>query len=118
MTKIQKMWLWVGIGLFAIPEILWSPVANFIYAFFWPTKNGSYQILRDNFLHHYGNDTWWSNLLLMQFIGLLLISIQLLFIRRLFRNSPILYWVGWVLLFLFTLAMFFIYGFSTIRINW
>lgn len=26
MTKNQKLWFWVGAALFAIPEILWSPV--------------------------------------------------------------------------------------------
>lgn len=26
MTKNQKIWFWVGVALFAIPEILWSPV--------------------------------------------------------------------------------------------
>lgn len=50
MTKIQKIWLWIFIAMFAIPEILWSPIANFLYTFW---KNGNVPtILRNNFLMH------------------------------------------------------------------
>jgi len=48
MTRLQKIWMWIFIAMFAVPEILWSPVANFLYTFW---KGGNIpSILRDNFL--------------------------------------------------------------------
>ncbi len=50
MTKLKNIWLWIFIAMFAIPEILWSPVSNFLYMF-WKGGNIPF-ILRDNFLMH------------------------------------------------------------------
>lgn len=50
MQKSHKIWLWVSVGLFLIPEILWSPLGNFLYSFFIPTVSGSSQIWRDSFI--------------------------------------------------------------------
>jgi len=44
----QKIWMWVFIAMFALPEILWSPVVNFVYAFL--RGDNASVILRNNFL--------------------------------------------------------------------
>lgn len=50
MSKTQKIWLWISVALFTIPEILWSPVVNFMYTIY---RGGNVpSILRDNFLVH------------------------------------------------------------------
>jgi hypothetical protein len=30
MTNKQKLWLWISLGLFVIPEILWSPILGLL----------------------------------------------------------------------------------------
>ena len=48
MTKTQKIWLWISVAMFVVPEVLWSPVSNFLYTFY---KGGNIPIIfRDNFL--------------------------------------------------------------------
>ena len=32
MTKKQKIWLWIFLGMFILPELLWSPMGNSIYS--------------------------------------------------------------------------------------
>jgi hypothetical protein len=115
MTKIQKTCLWIGVTLFLVPEILFSPTVSFLYAFFASSKNGSYQVIRDNFLHH-GGEAVWSKLLLLQFLGLLFTAIILLVARKTIKNQR-LFWFGWILLAIVTVAMFFVYSFSTVGIS-
>ena len=62
MTKKQKTWLAIGLGLFIIPEIIWSPEINLIYGFI------ADQPLRDNALM--SSDAR-GNLILVTFIQLL-----------------------------------------------
>ena len=28
MTKLQKVWFWLGLGLFVISEVVWGPILN------------------------------------------------------------------------------------------
>ncbi len=48
MTKTQKIWLWVSVAMFVVPEVLWSPVGNFLYTFY---RGGNIPVIfRNNFL--------------------------------------------------------------------
>jgi len=72
LTKTQKVWLWISATMFLVPEILWSPVANFLYTLY---KGGNRPvILRDNFLL----DSDYRKLLIwivfVQLIGILFFS--------------------------------------------
>lgn len=31
MTKTQKIWMWIFLGMLLVPEVLWSPLGNFYY---------------------------------------------------------------------------------------
>src|SRR3989344_2535356 len=70
----QKIWLWIFIAMFAIPEILWSPVLTIISPFF----VGSGYKFRDSFL--FSGDVSPSILtlvILVQFSGVLFAGILL-----------------------------------------
>lgn len=69
MKKNQKIWLWTGLALTLLPELLWSPVMNYVYSELSPLKSGSVQILRENMLMDPHNINWLSFVLLIQFIG-------------------------------------------------
>jgi len=75
MTKTQKIWMGIFIAMFAIPEILWSPVANFIYSFLNPPSNGYPVLLRNNFLFNYQNEWLLKAIILIQLVGVILFSI-------------------------------------------
>ena len=49
-TKLQKGLLWLFGAMFLVPEILWSPVGNFIFSLLTPPIGGYPQLLRNNFL--------------------------------------------------------------------
>lgn len=72
MTKTQKIWLGLFLAMFIVPEILWSPVGNFVYIFF---QNNNYSIpLRANFLttaNYYGF-IWYGLVCLIQLCGITL----------------------------------------------
>ena len=111
MNKIQKIWLAVFIALWALPEILWSPVINFIYALINSSRPGGTPIIRDTFLNKADNANVLSGVLLIQAIGLFLSSIYL------FINSKNLLHKGWiqtagVVLFLFSVVVLLLFGLS------
>ena len=83
MTKNNKLLFWIGLGLFVIPELLWSPVANIYYTFF---QSGSHIIpLRENFITSGGYDIWYKVVVFLELSGLI---IALLFSKRsLFNNT-------------------------------
>lgn len=64
MTKVQKIWLWVGIGLFLIPEILWSPLGNSLYALIYDKP------FRSSFLTNSDYGQWKEIVVLIQFLGI------------------------------------------------
>jgi len=116
MSKTQKVWLWVFLGMFVVPEVLWSPVYKMYYALFHPLKNGSYQVWRPNLLDNYSKADLWSYLLLLQFFGLLLTGLYLIIIRKSFRNKPVL-WLIAALLLATAIFVLYLYGISTVSIK-
>lgn len=50
LSKTQKIALSIFAAMFVVPEVLWSPIANFIYSI-WVGGNTP-ATLRDNFLIH------------------------------------------------------------------
>jgi len=69
MNNIQKSLLGVFGFLFLLPEVLWSPIANFVYAFLKPTINGDFQLLRINFLITSQSSYLYVLVLCLQFLG-------------------------------------------------
>ena len=111
MSKKQKILLWVFMGMFIIPEVLWSPAANYIYSLAKPTKEGSVQILRSNFLLESSFDNAFSTVLFIQLLGLLLSAIYLIVINKSIKNKWLL-WPLVVLLLLASVIVFYLFGFS------
>jgi len=105
MTKKQKIWMWIFIAMFALPEILWSPITNFLYILY---KGGNHPvILRNNFLFNYKYDSLLKVIISIQFIGAFLFLVSWLKIKRK-SKSKILFWLVLVLAIMFCLASFFI----------
>lgn len=75
MKKVQKIWLWVAMAMFIIPELFWSPICNFLYSLLMPTVHGSSQILRDNFLLSSQYNLLYQVVLLIQLIGSVIFTI-------------------------------------------
>ncbi len=76
MTKMQKVWLWIFLAMFIVPEVLWSPVGNFIYIFI---KGGNHPVIwRNNFLMQTDFRNLLTLVLFIQFVGLLLGSYALI----------------------------------------
>jgi hypothetical protein len=69
----KKIWLWVSLGMFLVPELLWSPVMNFIYEIF--QNNNHVQALRPNFLTDSSNVTPFIIVVFIQFLGLLITTV-------------------------------------------
>lgn len=70
MTKTQKILLWVGLALFIIPEILWSPTGNLVYAF--SQNSNSPSLLRETAIMNSGNVNYLNFVLSVQFVGVFL----------------------------------------------
>ena len=105
MTKLQKIWMWLSLAMFLVPEVLWSPIANYSYTFF--QNNNSPKLLRTNVFFG-SNDDFHLTLTiitLIQFIGLLTSAI-LVFKFAKFRFKNIL---GIILLVLAGWAFFIFY---------
>jgi len=92
MTKKQKIWMWIFIAMFAIPEILWSPITNILFSFFSKPINGAPSILRSNVLFDYGHDTILKTVILVQLIGSTIFTI---FWFKNIRNvsSKVKFWI-------------------------
>ena len=105
MSKVQKIWMWVFIAMFAVPEILWSPIINFLYTF-WKGGNTPV-ILRDNFLIHSDYRKLAIIIVLLQCLGLLssLILIYKTSTKVVFK---IIFSVLLFVLFLLSAAVFFV----------
>ena len=77
MTKTQKMWMWIFLAIFLIPEVLWSPITNVIFSLLESNKNNP-KIFRENFLTLYSNENILKGILTMQFIAISLFLFSLL----------------------------------------
>ena len=107
MTRKQKIWLWVSLALFAIPELLWSPVANFIYQLY---KNTGAPF-RYTFLEDSRNINILSTVLFIQLLGLFISAVYLIIINKSIKQK----WMLWplvVLLLLASVVVFYLFGFS------
>jgi len=71
MTKKLKIWLGIFLAMFVVPEVLWSPVGNFIYSFITDHP------FRDNFFMHSDNRSWLIVVNSLQFFGLIIAAIFL-----------------------------------------
>jgi hypothetical protein len=107
METKQKTWLWISLIMFAMPEILWNPIVNFMYSLFMPTINGSTQIWRESFLLNYRFDFLYKIILLVQLIGIVTFTINW---ARTKNNSQsrLTYWVVLILSILLSLLTLFI----------
>ena len=107
MRKLQKIWLWVSSILFILPEILWSPLGNFLYSFFMPTVSGSSQILRDNFLLNSKFEFLYFVIFLIQLISIIVFTINWVHFRN-YIKSKLTYWTVLIFSILLSLVTFFI----------
>ena len=78
MTKKQKIWMWIFLAMFIVPEILWSPVGNFYYELLQSSESGGTHPFRNNFLQNSDNLNNLKFVIFIQFIGLLLFLIYLI----------------------------------------
>jgi len=106
MTKIQKIWLGISSMMFLLPELLWCPISNFIYIF---TQNSnSPKVFRDNFLLNSDNITSLNIVLFIQFLGILILLINL--IKH--KKSNLIFWLIILFLILLTVITFLIFYMS------
>lgn len=110
MSKTQKVWLWIFLALFVVPEALWSPVGNMIYELYLSQFGNTYPF-RDNFLQNSDNINVLSSVLFIQLLGLVFTIVYLIFKRTHIQNKTVL-WSSLVLLLLATLVTFFVFGLS------
>jgi hypothetical protein len=96
MTKKQKIWLGVFLGMFIVPELLWSPVLNFVYSFL--ENNNNPQILRSNFLMTIDYRNLVIFVIFVQFVGLIGSFISII-------RSEIIFWKKAFLIFLISLLL-------------
>ncbi len=109
---MQKIWLGVFLAMFIVPEILWSPVGNFVYELEQDTNHVT--ALRINFLTKSENIDLWSWVLLLQFFGLLFTAIYLIVLKKKFKNQVVL-WVIAVSIFVLSLYVLNLYRLSSMR---
>ena len=110
MSKKQKIWLWVFLAMFIIPEVLWSPVGNFVYSWIMPTVNGSIQTMRNNFLMSIENVNLYTLVLFIQLVGISLVFIYLIIVRKNIEKIP--FWVGVLSALFLSVITFFCFGLS------
>ncbi len=74
-------------AMFVLPEILWSPLTNFVYSILMPTVNGSSQILRDSFILNYKFNSLYLLILLFQLVGVACLTICWIKLKNYFRSK-------------------------------
>jgi hypothetical protein len=84
MKKTQKIWLWISIAMFAIPELIWGPTLG--YTSFY--KN----------IYEINNRAGLLLILAMQIVGVFLF---LVYFSKIFKSKNVLYWLITVLLIFF-----------------
>ena len=108
MKKNSKIWLWIFLAMFIIPEILWSPSINFIYSFFSAPVFGQPQLLRNNFLFEYNFESLLKIIIFIQLIGIIFFF---LFWLKNMNNvrSRVAFWIVLILSLLVCLMSMFIF---------
>jgi hypothetical protein len=91
MTKGQKIGFWAVLGLFIIPELLWSPVGNFIYELTQTGRSGGTHPFRNTFLEDSSNINIFSTVLFIQLLGLFCSAVYLIIIHNSVKHK----WLLW-----------------------
>ena len=107
MLKKEKIWLSIFSAMFLLPEILWSPIGNFVYSLVMPTVHGSSQILRNNFLFNSSSDSLYIIILLVQLIGIIFFTINWFRSKEDFKSKST-YWLILILGTLLSLVTLFV----------
>ncbi len=108
MTKNQKIWMWIFVVMFALPEILWSSIANFYYEFFQSGKISSVVPFRYSFLQNLDNLIYLKIILTVQTIGIFLLLISI-YKNANFKNALVKYLLALLLFVLFVVSVFALY---------
>jgi len=116
LTKTQKVWLWISAAIFLVPEILWSPVANFYYQLTQTSRSGGTYPFRNNFLQNSDNLNYLKLVFFLQFVGLLWFLISMLR-GALIKNKVIKYICVATLLILLIVVGFALYFAMTFSIE-
>jgi hypothetical protein len=110
MTKKQKIWMWIFIAMFAVPEILWSPVMNFYYQLSQTGGSGGTHPLRYNFLQYSDNLSYLKFVIFVQLLGL--IGALIIALKNKNSKNKILRYLFILLLSLFVLIVGFVLYFA------
>ena len=111
LSKAQKLWLWIFGAMFVVPEVLWSPIVNFVYSIFSHPIGGSSQILRSNFLFSYQSGGLLKLIILIQFIGAVLFFVFWIKNKKAISSKSI-FWSILLISSLILLVTFFVSGFA------
>lgn len=90
MTKTQKIWLYVFLAIFIVPEILWSPVVNILNSLLQSGQRYP-QEFRENFLLNNQNENLLRLTITIQLIGIALLLVSIIKNRKSINN--ILFWL-------------------------
>jgi len=115
MNKKQKIWFAVFLAMFLVPEILWSPVGNFLYQIFQSGNRGGTYPFRENFLTITDNANMLAPVFFFQVIGLFGLFFWFLFSKqkKIFKFTGLILSIGGLALIGF--ALFLLYSFSMWR---
>ena len=108
--------MWIFIAMFALPEILWSPVGNFYYQLSQTSKSGGTHPFRDNFFQNSDNLNYLKFVIALQFVGLLL-TLSFLIKNKYVANKLIKYLFAILLIILLIIVGFALYFAMTFSIN-
>ena len=111
MTKTQKIWMWIFIAMFLVPEFFWSPVGNFYYQLSQTNQSGGTHPFRYNFLQNSDNLVYLKLVLELQVIGLLLLLFFL--IKHKYINNKIARYLIYTLLIILLIIVGFVLYFTT-----
>jgi uncharacterized membrane protein YkgB len=111
MKKMQKVWLGVFLAMFLVPEILWSPVGNFVYELSQTSHGGGTHPFRQTFLENSDNINYLSTVLFIQLLGVFITFIYLLVLNKKIKNKMVL-WSVIILSFFLAVVSFFCFGLS------
>jgi ABC-type bacteriocin/lantibiotic exporter with double-glycine peptidase domain len=106
MSKKQKMCLWIFLGMFIVPEVLWSPSSDLFYGFY--NNSGGF---RHTFLQNSDYINILSTVLCIQLAGLVFSFIYIAFIHKQVKNKFLL-WLSLLILFILSLIVFLVFGIS------
>ena len=98
MSKKQKILSWIFIGLFVIPEVLWSPLLNFYYELNQSGSTSAVHSLRDNFFENPDHFNSLRLIVFIQLVGLVSFLVLLTRIKLKLRLVAILITIVLILL--------------------